>query len=85
MSRGADIPSLIEHLRIFHVAVAQPIWHFQLIEDFDRLSKMIVRRATIAQLLFETAEKTLHQADDDPFSDCLAHLFRLLEIGARKV
>ena len=40
--RSKDISTLVEDLRVLHMAVAKPLRHFQLLEDFDRPSKMVV-------------------------------------------
>jgi hypothetical protein len=86
MSRGSkDIPTVIEDLRVLHMAVAQPLRHLQLIEDFDRPSKMLIGCVNVAQRLFEPTAKTVYKTENDPFSSRRASRLRPFQIGVGEV
>ena len=83
--RSKDISTLVEDLRVLHMAVAKPLRHFQLLEDFDRPSKMVVGSANVAQRLFKPSSKTVNKAQNDAFSSRRACRLGPLQIGVGQV
>ena len=70
--RREDVFTIVEDLRVLHVTVAQAGWHFELREDVDRLSKVIVGGAIVTKPLFELAHMNVSFSQDDAFTGSLS-------------